>query len=240
MDLVSIVTVCYNSEKTIRKTIESVYRQTYRNIEYIIIDGKSTDGTMEIVEEYKSLFGTRLKVISEPDDGIYDAMNKGISLANGKVVGIINSDDYYEEDAVEIMMNTATDDKYQILYGMINYIKQEKLNSICFFSAEFLEERTIYHPAVFVSKAIYDDYRMFNLDYKYVADYDFFFAMKKIEDIKFIPIYRVLANFTEGGASSSYKCDLELLKFRRAENLISNYKYVVLYVRRLIGYWFGF
>ena len=98
---VTIITVCYNSEKTIRKTMESVLEQTYTNIEYIVIDGQSLDTTMQIVKEIAPLFGEWIKIISEPDKGIYDAMNKGIKLAKGELIGIINSDDFYEKDAVE-------------------------------------------------------------------------------------------------------------------------------------------
>ena len=102
--LVSIITVCWNSEKYIRDTIESVLNQTYKNIQYIIIDGKSTDKTLSIIDEYKERFGDRLTLVSEKDSGIYNAMNKGLALVKGELVGIINSDDYYELDAVEKMV----------------------------------------------------------------------------------------------------------------------------------------
>lgn len=98
---VSIITPCLNSEETIRDTIESVLGQSYQNIEYIIVDGRSTDRTIEIVKEYASGFEGRLRYISEKDSGIYDAMNKGILQASGSVIGIINSDDWYEPEAVE-------------------------------------------------------------------------------------------------------------------------------------------
>ena len=93
---VSIITPCLNSEKTIRETIESVLNQTYLNIEYIIVDGGSTDNTLTIIREYIPLFRGRLHVISEKDDGIYDAMNKGIKKSHGQLIGIINSNDYYD------------------------------------------------------------------------------------------------------------------------------------------------
>ena len=97
--LVSIITVSYNAEKTIEQTILSVLNQTYTNIEYIIIDGKSTDGTNEIIQKYKDKIAY---YVSEKDSGIYNAMNKGIKAANGLLIGIVNSDDFYELDAVEI------------------------------------------------------------------------------------------------------------------------------------------
>ena len=107
--LTSIITVCYNSEKTIKRTMDSVLAQTVAPYEYIIIDGKSTDGTLNIIEEYRPLFsakGIKLVLTSEEDEGIYDAMNKGIDKAEGDIVGIINSDDYYEPEAVEVMEDT--------------------------------------------------------------------------------------------------------------------------------------
>ena len=114
---VSIITVCFNSEKTIRRTIESVLYQTYPNIEYIIVDGKSTDGTVDIVKEYLPAFQKRLRYVSERDKGIYDAMNKGIRLSAGDVIGIINSDDFYEPDAVENIVKYADRGSCQVLYG---------------------------------------------------------------------------------------------------------------------------
>lgn len=238
--LVSIITVCYNSEQTIRKTIESVYEQTYKNIEYIIIDGNSTDGTMKIVDEYKPLFGERLKVVSEPDKGIYDAMNKGIGLSNGAIIGLINSDDYYEKNAVELVVNNMSHKKYQFIYGMLRFIKDNKVNFISLVTPEFLEERPMNHPSCFVSKAIYEDYGMFDLQYKYVADYDFCYRLSNIKEIEFIPVYDILANFTEGGVSSSYQCDLESLRFKRNNKMISSFQYILLFGRRFIGHLFGF
>src|SRR5690606_35095214 len=102
--LVSIITVSYNSEQTIENTTHHILHQTYRNIEYIVVDGASKDGTMNIVQSYKPLFNEQeihYKYISEKDSGIYEAMNKGIEMCNGELIGIINSDDWYELDAVE-------------------------------------------------------------------------------------------------------------------------------------------
>ncbi|MDO4190908.1 MAG: glycosyltransferase, partial [Bacteroidales bacterium] len=124
--LVSIITVCFNAEKTIEQTIQSVINQTYSNIEYIIIDGKSTDSTLNIVSKYKDNIAT---IISEPDNGIYDAMNKGIKLSSGELIGIINADDWYEKDAVKIMVNKylSTENKDNSLYyGMIRIWKNNK------------------------------------------------------------------------------------------------------------------
>lgn len=207
---VSIITVCYNSAKTIRDTIESVLNQTYENIEYIIIDGVSQDGTMDIVSSYISKFQGRLKIISEPDKGIYDAMNKGILMCTGDIVGIINSDDWYEQDAVEKVCNAFSDiTDVSIVYGGIRYVRNEMEDSIHFYSHNFLPERMISHPSCFVLKTVYDNIGIFNCKYKIVADYDLMLrAMEK--GIKFYGIHEVLSNFRLGGASNSRKTDEEL------------------------------
>ncbi len=122
--LVSIITVCLNSEKTIEQTIQSVINQTYPNIEYIIIDGKSTDRTLEIIDKYKGKISI---LVSESDEGIYDAMNKGLKLATGELIGIINSDDWYESDAVETIVNSFLADRnVQVIYGNMDVYDQDK------------------------------------------------------------------------------------------------------------------
>ena len=113
--LVTVITPCYNSEKTIRRTIESVLNQTYKDIEYLIIDGASTDKTVEIAKSYEAAFEGRMHIYSEKDEGIYYAMNKGIGLAKGEIIGIVNSDDYYEPEAVAKIAEKRTGSPYQIL-----------------------------------------------------------------------------------------------------------------------------
>ena len=104
---ISIITVCYNSEKTIKNTIDSVLSQTYKNYEYIIIDGKSTDNTVNLIKKYQKKFDNKLKYISEKDNGIYDAMNKGVLRAIGGIIGIVNSDDWLEPKALDIVAEIA-------------------------------------------------------------------------------------------------------------------------------------
>ncbi len=222
---VSIITVCYNSEATIRRTIESVLQQTYHDIEYIIVDGASKDDTLSIIKEYQGAFGDRLKVISEPDKGIYDAMNKGIRMANGVLIGILNSDDFYELLAVEHIVNAMTDEKYQILYGFVRAIKDGKEYSIGRQSHKFLRESMIGHPACFVTKAVYDDFGYFDLQYISVADYDFMLRLDGIEEIKFCPVDHLITNFSLGGMSASVAAWLDLLKLRRNYGIISEGEY---------------
>ena len=120
---VSIITVTYNSAETIADTIESVLKQSYKNIEYWIIDGMSKDNTLEIIESYKEKFKGRLHWISEKDKGIYDAMNKGIDRCSGDVVGILNSDDFFTDSMVIEKMVEAFDDDVDALYGDVHFVK---------------------------------------------------------------------------------------------------------------------
>ena len=195
---VSIITVCYNSEATIERTIQSVLNQSYENLEYLIVDGSSKDRTMEIVERYRPQFGGRMKVISEPDNGIYEAMNKGIRNATGELIGIINSDDYYEPDAVKKIVCAMTESKYQILYGMLRVKNGEIETRITMPKHENLENEMIAHPTCFVTKKVYEDFGMFDLKYKSCADHDFMLRMKKHSEISFVPVYEILATFSEG------------------------------------------
>ncbi len=222
---VSIITVCYNSEKTIAQTIGSVLDQTYHDIEYIIVDGNSTDNTMKIVEAYREKFAGRLKVVSEPDRGIYDAMNKGIRMASGELIGILNSDDYYEKNAVEIMVNAMTEDRYQILYGEMRTWRNGKEESVGLLTHTFLRDRMIYHPACFVTRAVYRDLGGFDLRYPSVADYDFMLCMAEKREVKFYPVYHVITNFTAGGMCATETAYLDLLKMQRNWNLISAWEY---------------
>jgi len=222
---VSIITVCYNSEKTIRRTIESVLHQTYPEIEYIVVDGASKDTTMEIVKEYEDAFGSRLHYVSEQDKGIYDAMNKGIRIATGDVIGILNSDDFYEPQAVEHILEAMTEDTYQILYGFVRNLKNGREYSIDRGSPEFLRERMIGHPACFVTKKVYDDFGCFDLQYISVADYDFMLRMQRHREVHFIPIDHLLTNFALGGMSASDAAWLDLLKLRRNYGIISEKQY---------------
>lgn len=218
---VSIITVCYNSARTIRKTIESVLNQTYKDIEYIIIDGKSTDSTLDIINEYRDKFGERLIVVSEPDNGIYDAMNKGIKCATGEIIGILNSDDYYENKAVENIKDAMTPDKYQILYGFLRIWKNGEEYEINRLSHLFLQERMINHPSCFVTKSVYDDFGCFDLQYISVADYDFMLRMSQNEKVHFIPVNAVITNFALGGMSASAEAWLDLLKLQKNYGMIT-------------------
>lgn len=206
--LISIITVVLNGEKFIEETIQSVIDQAYDNVEYIIIDGGSTDGTLDFIKKYEDMIDYW---ISEKDGGIYDAMNKGISLSLGEKIGIINSGDWYNPNAFE---NLQWQNEC-IEYGLLRLIKNEQEYQIIRKSHKFLNESMIPHPASFVSKSIYKKIGLYNKKYRYSADYDFM-IMAKENNITFFSIDRILANFRLGGVSSSSKAFLEtnLIKYK--------------------------
>lgn len=224
--LVSIITVCYNSEKTISQTMESVLRQTYPHIEYIIVDGNSTDNTMKLVEEYQELFEGRMKVVSEPDHGIYDAMNKGIKMAAGELIGIINSDDFYENNAVENMVSRYQKGMCGVLYGATRKLVNEKEESISISSHEFLEKRPIAHPSSFITKSAYESCGLYDTKYSSVADYDLLLRYYRSGRVTFIPVYEVIANFRSGGTSGTHKAYLDLLRMKRNYGMITQRQYL--------------
>lgn len=235
--LVTIITVCYNSEKTVRRTIESVLNQSYCHIEYIIVDGKSSDGTIDILQEYQSKFGERLRIVSEHDEGIYDAMNKGIKMASGEIVGILNSDDYYEGDAVEKIVSIWDKKGMQILYGLMRALKDGQEYSVSLLSHKFLNEHMIWHPSCFVTRDVYEEIGLFDIRYRSVADYDFMLRARDCEEIRFVPVYSVLTNYSEDGMSKSVYGYLEGLRYRRDRGILSNSTYWMACIYEPIRQW---
>lgn len=206
---VSIITPCFNSENTIRDTIESVLNQTYKNIEYIVVDGLSTDRTPDIVKEYELLFGGRMRYISENDHGIYNAMNKGIRMSSGQLIGIINSDDYYETDAVETAVNNMCSARYQVIYGYMGVLKGNILRFIAKENHHNLNNKMIPHPTCFVTRKTYHKYGLFLEWFKVAADYELMLRFHAQDDVVFTQIKKTQAYFRLGGASASDKYDLE-------------------------------
>lgn len=221
----SIITVCFNGEKTIERTIVSVLSQSYQNFEYIIVDGASTDGTLGIIEKYIEKYPNKIKLISEKDNGIYDAMNKGIRMASGDLIGIINSDDYYEIDALESISKAYDDEKYEIVYGMLRTIKDGKEVSVYIKNHQWLDEDMITHPTCFVTKELYEDFGMYLLEYRYSADYEFMLRVKRHPQVSFKPVYKIIANFSLDGASGSINGYMDTLRLKYNYNLISKRKY---------------
>ena len=168
--LVTILTPCFNSGKTIEKTLECIESQTYKNIEYIIVDGGSTDDTLAIIQRHKDKLPQDFKLISEKDNGIYDAMNKGIKLAKGQLIGIVNSDDSYELDTVEQVVTHFGNNRYEVIYGMQRIYLDGEEKTVVIYHHEFLPQQMITHPTCFVTRETYEKFGVFDTQYHSAAD----------------------------------------------------------------------
>ncbi len=233
--LVTVITPCFNSEKTIRRTIESVLHQTYQDIEYLIIDGASTDKTVEIAKSYEEAFQGRMHIYSEKDEGIYYAMNKGIRLAKGELIGIVNSDDYYEREAVEKIAEKRTAAPYQILYGFERILNEGQETTIVIHHHTNLPNQMITHPTCFVTKKLYEDKGVFHTDYRYSADYEFMLRMYRDEQVTFTPVYELISNYALGGASGTGAAYLETMGLLCKYGTISRKRYRL----TVLKYWIG-
>lgn len=202
-ETVSIVTVTYNSEKTLGITMESVLAQTYDRIEYLIIDGASSDGTVSLAESYRERMeqkGICLRIVSEPDSGIYDAMNKGIQLAEGDIIGILNSNDWYEPDTVETVVKEFAQENCDLLFANIrmhkrddsSFVKKARIRS-------FQTSRDWNHPTMFVRADVYKSHPFRNKGIH--DDYGCYLQIAK-EGYRMITLDKVLANFRMGGVSN--------------------------------------
>ena len=203
---VSIITVSLNSTRTIEDCIKSVVNQSYKNIEYIIIDGGSTDETLDIIKKYANKISFW---ISEKDYGIYDAMNKGINLATGEIVGIINSDDIYADDyVIDKIVEFITKKNVHTCYGNLIYIDQKNTNRIIRFwrsgkysKAKFKRGWMPPHPTFFVKNQIYKTYGSFNLKFPIIADYELMLRFLYKHNISTVYIPKVLVKMRTGGES---------------------------------------
>jgi len=223
MPLITVVTVVRNGEETLEETILSVINQTYTNVEYIIIDGASTDGTLDIIKKYEDKIDYWL---SEPDEGIYYAMNKGIDLATGDYIALLNSDDWYELDACETIVNKIKEVKADIYYAMIRVLNKE--NEILFvygYTHKILSQNMIAHPTCFISKKIYSKFK-YDISYKSASDYDFILKIYN-NNIYFYFIEKILVNFRTGGISSDIINNIETLEIKRKYKLIFLHKYII-------------
>ena len=205
---VSVITVCFNAAQTIKDTINSVLLQTYKNIEYIIIDGASKDATVSIVQSY----GNKItKFVSEKDKGIYDAMNKGINLATGDIVAILNSDDFYASNTILTdIVKVFVDNKVDAVYGDLDYVDQKDINKIVrrwrssdFNPQAFKRGWAPPHPAFFVRREVYAKYGLFYDDFKIAADYEFMLRILYRYQLSAKHISKVLVMMRAGGVTNS-------------------------------------
>jgi len=200
---VSIITVVYNGIVHLEQTIKSVINQTYANIEYIVIDGGSTDSTVELLKKYDEHIDFW---VSEKDEGIYDAMNKGIAKATGDIVGLINADDWYEEDAVAQVVQTFLESDADVVHGSMRIINENESSFVKKVDKELYNIQKgmlLNHPTVFAKRALYEQYGLFNLSYMIVADWEMMVRWH-LSSVKFVGIDDTLANFRMGGVSSAH------------------------------------
>lgn len=208
---ISVITTAFNSEATIRDTIESVLNQTYPDIEYIIIDGNSKDDTMSIVRNYEGRFKGRLRWLSEPDKGIYDAMNKGIRMATGDVIGFLNSDDFFTSRVIiENLVSTLEQHEVDAVYGDIHFVEPSDLTKCTrYYSSKIFTRRLMMfgfmpaHPTFYCKKSVYDKHGDFDISYRIAADFELllrFIYLGRIKT-KYIPLDCV--TMRAGGASTS-------------------------------------
>ena len=204
---ISIITVAYNAEKTIEDAIQSVLNQTYNNIEYIIVDGKSSDATLDIISKYPEI----TKVISEPDNGLYDAMNKGIQVASGAVIGILNADDVYaNEHVIQSIANTFLSNDCDATYGDLVYVKENDLNAVVrnwksgiYNEGDFRKGWMPPHPTFFVKKDCLEKHGTFNLDFRTSADYELMLRLIHKHKIRLAYLPELIVRMRVGGQSNA-------------------------------------
>ena len=209
---ISLITVTYNSEKTLSTTLESVLAQTHPNIEYIIVDGASKDHTVDIIKEYESRFKGALKWVSEPDKGLYDAMNKGIRMATGDVIGILNSDDFFTTNDILQQVSDAFEANKDLdaVYGDVHFVNPENLDKCVRYYSSRVFRRSLMkiglmpaHPTFYLKKKCFEQFGLYKTDYKIAADFEFLLRViyKGRIRSKYLPLDMV--TMRTGGASTS-------------------------------------
>jgi glycosyltransferase involved in cell wall biosynthesis len=231
---VSIITVSFYSSRTISDTIQSVLSQSYPNIEYIIIDGSSADGTTDIIKS----FGKKIsKYISEPDNGIYDAINKGIRLASGDIVGILNSDDFfYNKDVIQRVVNAFQEDNnLEAIFGDVVFVDPVRTSKIArYYSSEKFNPNKFKfgympaHPSFYVRRDLFEKFGYYKTDYKIAADFELLLRFLLINQIRYKYLQMPLVTMRRGGASnrsllSNITLNREILRACNENGIKTNY-----------------
>lgn len=243
---ISIITVVWNNKDTIKYAIKSVLNQSYENIEYIIIDGASTDGTVEIVQSYGDKIS---RFISEPDKGLYDAMNKGINLATGDIVGMLNSDDFYiNEFVIEKIVKEFQSKNVDSVFADLVFVKPENIDKTVRYydSSHFSPKKFAYgwmpaHPTFFVKRKCYEKYGVFKTDYKISADYELLTRFLAKNKISYSYIKKPIVKMRMGGASTSgiksnYILNKEIIRACKENGIYTNWLMVLSkYPKKILG-----
>lgn len=218
---ISIITATYNSAGTVRDTFESVLKQTYSEIEYIVVDGASRDGTVDIIKEYEPRFEGRMRWVSERDSGIYDAMNKGLRMATGDIVGILNSDDYYtSDDVLETVADKMDRTDVDAVYGDIHFVNPDNLGKcVRYYSSKVFRPSLMRlgfipaHPSFYCKRSMYEKFGGFDLDFKVAADFENLLRLIYVGHIKTLYIEKDFVTMRTGGASTSgVKSHVQIMK----------------------------
>ena len=219
---ISLITVTYNSEKTLAETLQSILAQKYSNIESIIVDGASKDKTISIIKKYEPMFKGKMKWISEPDNGLYDAMNKGFQMASGEVVGILNSDDFFTSNDILNKVADAfkSDEEIDAIYGDVHFVNPIDLN-ICvrYYSSKIFKRNLMKlgfmpaHPSFYMRRACFEKNGFYKTDYKIAADFEFLLRVIYKANIKtkYLPLDMVTMR-TGGASTSGLKSHIRIMK----------------------------
>ena len=219
---ISLITITFNSAKTLSDTIKSVFKQTYPDIEYIIVDGASKDNTIAIIKNYEYVFKDKIKWISEPDKGLYDAMNKGIQMATGDVIGILNSDDFFTSNHILQQVSDAFEKNNNIdaVYGDIHFVNPNNLEKCVRYYSSKVFKRSLMrlgfmpaHPSFYMRKACFEKYGLYKTDYKIAADFEFLLRVifKYKIRTQYIPVDMVTMR-TGGASTSGIKSHIKIMK----------------------------
>lgn len=218
---ISIITVTFNSGKTLHDTIQSVLSQSYSDIEYILIDGSSKDNTVDIIKEYESQFCGRMKWISEKDKGLYDAMNKGIRMATGDIVGIINSDDFYHQtDIISKVAEAFQYEAVEAIYGDVRFVNPDNPDkTVRYYSSKNFSPKLFRygfmpaHPTFFTYRKYFEEFEYYKTDYKIAADYELLIRFLHTHRLKtkYLP-FDFMKMRTGGTSTASIKSNILLNK----------------------------
>lgn len=228
---VSIITVVYNNKRYIEDCIESVIDQTYRNIEYIVVDGGSTDGTQESVKTFKDNIAYS---VSEKDNGLYNALNKGIRKATGDIIGILHSDDlFFQRDTIKVIVNSFKSSKADLIYANGIYVDKEKINkTLRVYKAKSFKYRYLWfgwiplHTTIFVRKEIFNKFGLYDESFEIASDYEISLRWFKNKEIKKYFLNEFVVKMRIGGKSTN----LKLQKRKSIEDL------EIIYSNNLLGY----
>lgn len=208
---ISIITSTFNSGATVADTFKSILRQNYKDIEYLVIDGASKDNTLEVIREYEPLFEGKMKWISEPDKGVYDAMNKGVQMATGDVIGFLNSDDFYtSSDCLATIAKELEKGGIDATYGNVHYVNGDNLKKMVrFYSSKHFKPGLMRlgfmpaHPSFFCKRGVYEKYGLFDLSYHIASDFELLLRFIFVHKIKTRYIAKDFVTMRTGGLSTS-------------------------------------